>query len=440
MVCNPLNNASQKQKLILAAITSFTICVLLSLYFHHHDCSYLALGVDSIESGNGVYGLNGFYYPPLFGYVLSTLAFLADMFGIPILTVDPIDTAAPAILDRYLFYHPAFPLMFKTLNALAPLAIGYFIYALVKDHTKNEDTAYKMALAWYFCPITIYMIGIQGQFDVLAIMAAIMCVIALRKKSYFIAGALYAISVLLKMFMAPCIIALVLYIWLCERDLKVTMKYTAIAAIGALLVAAITYTPLIMDGTWQYSLTFFSDRVTRAWYMTLATLLGIIPMLCMMALCAIHMIKADSNDADKELLIWVALLFGMAAAISPGYQYGPWIAAMVIIMWSTMEDKRLYKFIFWVASIFAVIQGITLTHVFQLWAGSYYWGFPDYTQIIELTTTLHGPMQIVALITSPVYIILLALSIIITLMDLFGGKNDKIDKMAGWIRTLGGKS
>ncbi|MBE6517477.1 MAG: DUF2029 domain-containing protein [Thermoplasmata archaeon] len=439
MVCNPLNNASQKQKLILAAIASFTICMILSLYFHHYDSEHWAYTVDSIDSGNGIYGLNGFYYPPLYGYILSFLTMIADALGIPIISTNPIDTEAPIVLGKYMYYHPAFPIMFKLVNAIASVVIGYLIYRLVEDCTRDKEMAYRMSLLWYLCPIVIQMIGVQGQFDVLAIMTGLMCIIALRRESYFLAGTLFGISVLLKVFFGPCIIALVLYIWLTKQDIRMAIKYVGYAAIGAIMVAIVAYVPLFIDGTWVYSLTFFSDRASREWYMTLATVLGIIPMICMMILCVVHMIKSDPKNADKELIIWSALLFGMAAAMSPGYQYGPWTAAMTVLLWATMNDKRLYRPLFWGTAIFSCIQGITITHFYQMWMGSYFWGVPDYTIITELSMSMNTFMTTITLITSPVYVILLALIMLITLMTLFEGKYPKIDRISEKIRSLGGQ-
>lgn len=435
---NPVGALSQKQKLIMAAIASFVVTMLLSLYFFHYDSEHWVYTIDSIESGNGIYGLNGFYYPPLYGYILSFLALMSDMFGIPITGINPIDTDAPVVLGKFMYYHPAFSVIFKLIDALAAVAIGYMIYVLVKDCTGREDTAYKSALIWYFCPIVIQMVGVQGQFDVLAILTALMCIIALRKKSYFLAGALFATSVLIKVFFAPCIVALVLYIWLCEKDMKKTVRYTVYAAVGALLVTVLTYIPLVLDGTWQYSITFITDRASREWYTTLATLAGAIPMLLMVLLCAVHMTKSESENAQRELIIWSALLFGMAATMSPGYQYGPWIAVMILMLWATMDDNRLYLHLFWGVSIFSTLQAITITHLYQIWMGSYYWGIPSYIWVTEMSMAIHPVMSAICLVISPVYIILTLLALILTVMTLFKGKNSKIDSISEKIRSLGG--
>ncbi len=437
-MANPIGALSQKQKLIIAAATSFIVTMLLSFYFFHFDSEHWVYTIDSIESGNGIYGLNGFYYPPLYGYILSFLALFSDVFGIPVTGINPIDTDAPIVLGKFMYYHPAFSVTFKLIDALASVAVGYMIYAIVKDCTSKEDVAYKSALLWYLCPIVIQMIGVQGQFDVLAILTALMCILALRKKSYLLAGALFAVSVLIKVFFAPCIVALVLYIWLCEKDMKRAVRYTAYAAMGALLVTVLTYIPLVMDGTWQYSITFITDRASREWYTTLATLAGAIPMLLMVLLCVVHMIKTEREDAYGELIVWASLLFGAAATMSPGYQYGPWIAVMILMLWATMKDNRLYLHLFWGASIFATLQAITITHLYQIWMGSYYWGIPSYIWVTETSMAIHPVMSAICLAISPVYVILSILAIALTLMTLFKGKNSKIDAISEKIRSFGG--
>ena len=427
-----------KKRLWIAGAFSFVICMILSMYFHHFDSAHWMFTVDSIESGNGVYELNGFYYPPLYGYILSFLAMVADILAIPMIAVFPTDTSVPAGMGSYMYYNPAFPILYKCVDALASIAIAVLLFDLVKDYTGNERTAYRMSLIWLICPIVIHMTAIQGQFDVLAIMTGLMCLSALRKENYFLAGALFAISVLLKVFMGPCIVAFVIYIWAKKGKNLGSMRYVAYAAIGALIVTVITYIPLFADGTWQYSITFFSDRAGRVWYMTLITMLGILPMLGMMILCAYHMIE-DTEDNERNLIVWTALLFGMAASIAPGYQYGPWISACIILMWTVMDDKRLYNKLYWCTALASTLTAITITHFYQMMMGSYFWGFPDYVNVAELALAANPVMSVVATIISIIYVLALILAMVITLMSLFEGRWDVLDSISERIRSTEGE-
>ena len=172
--------------------------------------------------------------------------------------------------------------------------------------------------------------------------------------------------------------------------------------------------------------------------MTLITMLGILPMLGMMILCAYHMIE-DTEDNERNLIVWTALLFGMAASIAPGYQYGPWISVCIILMWTVMDDKRLYNKLYWCTALASTLTAITITHFYQMMMGSYFWGFPDYVSVAELALAANPVMSVVATIISIIYVLALILAMVITLMGLFEGRWGVLDSISERIRSTEGK-
>ena len=75
-----------KMVFLIAILSLVVHLVMTALFSHTYDSEYWLIIMQNIETGNGLYGLNGFYYTPVWGYMLSFADMLTQVFGaIPVL-------------------------------------------------------------------------------------------------------------------------------------------------------------------------------------------------------------------------------------------------------------------------------------------------------------------------------------------------------------------
>lgn len=123
--------------------------------------------------------LGPFVYPPLayflFGVLFVPVKLLAGADFVSWLGRGNEAVAAVSIF-RYLF-------LMKLPIILAHLATGALLLRFLKD---KEDRRL-ILLLWFFNPVSIYVIGLMGQFDVIPVMASVLALIVLGKRPYLAA-------------------------------------------------------------------------------------------------------------------------------------------------------------------------------------------------------------------------------------------------------------
>lgn len=63
---------SLPKAVLLVATVSLVVHMILTVAFSHtFDSEYWLLIMQNIETGNGLYDINGYYYTPIWGYLLS---------------------------------------------------------------------------------------------------------------------------------------------------------------------------------------------------------------------------------------------------------------------------------------------------------------------------------------------------------------------------------
>ena len=154
--------------LLIAAISLAVHLVLTALFSHTYDSEYWLIIIQNVETGNGLYGLNGFYYTPVWGYMLSFADMLTQALGsIPVLGDRFTDLI---VIEDYngfqaILASPDINFLLKLPLSVCDVIVGYAIYVIVARYTGNERKGIVAMALWCFCPIVVYMSAIQGQFD-----------------------------------------------------------------------------------------------------------------------------------------------------------------------------------------------------------------------------------------------------------------------------------
>lgn len=240
-------------RLILAPTLSFNI-----------DLAYWVKITEMIGSGFGLYDVTGYYYTPIWGYIVATSSVLGELLGITdIATVVPefakyVSTdypVAPYVVS------PAYAVMMKIPLIIGDTAVAFMLYSLVKDVTSDDRKALLAFGLWYLCPLVIIESSVHAMFDCLSALSILATVMILRKGNYFVAGVAFSIAVLTKFFPAYLIFFLVAYVLKREGIDTNGAKKVLLSVAGALVALFVVQIPAIMNGQFWESLFFLTDRV-----------------------------------------------------------------------------------------------------------------------------------------------------------------------------------
>jgi Gpi18-like mannosyltransferase len=227
-------------RLILAPISSWA-----------PDVSVWYQTINDIFSGNGVYDLLHFSYPPLWAYIFTPFLKLAAHFLGPAFfgaEARILSISTKTFYDSVLITSPIFNLFFKTPLIIADTAVGFLIYDLVKKYkTKRALLAFGL---WFLNPLVIFVTTIQGQFDVFTVLFVLLSFWAMLEKKFVISGSALALATLFKFYPIVLFPLYFTFAILLNRDLKEKILGGSKFALGAILTFLLVLIPLIHSNIW----------------------------------------------------------------------------------------------------------------------------------------------------------------------------------------------
>lgn len=257
-----------RHPVIFIAVAGLVIrACLIPFFTYPYDIYHWALTISNLQSGEGLYGLSGYYYTPVWGYLLSSIGYIADLLGIADFgnLFHSLTFVNGSGWDYYrdLICTPAFSMLVKVILTVFDLVTGYLIYLLVKDHTADGKKAAAAFGLWFLCPIVIYTSAVHGMFDVFAVMTLVLTVLLIFRRRYALAGAVFAVSVFTKFF--PLYLVLILLVLAIKREKEPAGRNKALLAmvLGFLAMSLLMYIPQIIDGTFLESFNFITSRVAE---------------------------------------------------------------------------------------------------------------------------------------------------------------------------------
>ncbi len=311
----------------ILALALLARLVLMPLLTYDYDIYHWGLIIENIQSGNGLYDTAGYYYTPVWGYILGSMsafmdAFLnVDVFGVRFTELFPVE-------NLICKFHIAtattigFNLFIKSFLVMVDFAVALLLFKLTEERTSDRGKAMTASALWLFSLPVIYMSAIQAQFDSISAFLLLLTVYLIYKDHTFVGGMVFAISVLLKFFPAFCIIVFIGYVWAKHRDDGLAVRKVASAVIGAALMASVLVMPQVLDGTWSDALSFVTGRMDRNTNLAQAawSYMGMFVMVAGMLLCGWLMIR-EREDIDRRFfeLTMMALVLATVTALTPQY-------------------------------------------------------------------------------------------------------------------------
>lgn len=257
-----------RHPVILIAVAGLIIrACLIPFFTYSYDIYHWALTISNLQSGEGLYGLSGYYYTPVWGYLLSGIGYIADLLGIAdfgnLFHSLTFVNGSDWNYYRDMICTPAFSVLVKVILTVFDLVTGYLIYLLVKDHTADKKKAAAAFGLWFLCPIVIYTSAVHAMFDVIAVMTLVLTVLLIFRRRYALAGAVFAVSVFTKFF--PFYLTLILLALAVKQEKEPAGRNKALLLmiLGFLAMFLLMYIPQMIDGTFLESFNFITSRVAE---------------------------------------------------------------------------------------------------------------------------------------------------------------------------------
>lgn len=288
-----------------------------------YDMYHWGAVIQNINSGNGLYGLTGYFYTPVWGYVLGIESFFQDLFGIT--NIGERLTGA-LVMDSVPGYFTgtittiAFNMSVKLMFMISDLAVGYLIFWLIRDITKDKRKAVVGFALWFLCPFVMTVGSVIAQFDTIFVMMTLLSVILLRKDRYLESGVMLCMATLMKFFSGFFIFIFIAYILSKNKEREASKKVIVFIA-GAAVTAFVLFLPQLLDGTIADAFLFVTSRVNEGVGDSTAGAVGGYVALCVYVLAFIVSVVLamrikNNNDGERSdrllfdsLLVTTAVMF-----------------------------------------------------------------------------------------------------------------------------------
>ena len=364
--------------------------ILAPLLTYNFDVSGWATVIENIESGNGLYGLAGYYYAPPWGYILGFVSQFQDLF---LSIADFGEKVSSAIaIEGYTDWFftsdlttVSFNVFIKIPLFICDIVVGYLVYWLVDDMTGDKKKSVTAFAIWFLCPFVIVVAGVGGMFDTFAALMLLLAVIFVRKERFFLAGAMFSLAFLTKLFPAFLLFALVGYILMRHRGDGTAYWKIGYAAAGFFVMAAVVLVPEIAQGNLSDCFSFLTSRVTSGMDSNLGgiesygTVIAYVAIIIVSMLIGWKLSKSRSGDPDRKFMfvcmVTLAILFLFPSAPQYLIILVPFVAVYISVY--SKEYVRPFTVLSIGTTLFVLASNFTLLL-----------SFAEYTGIIDINTVL----------------------------------------------------
>ena len=436
-----------KMVFLIAILSLVVHLVMTALFSHTYDSEYWLIIMQNIETGNGLYGLNGFYYTPVWGYMLSFADMLTQVFGaIPVLGDRFTDLI---VIEDYngfqaVLASPDINFLLKLPLSVCDVLVGYLLYVIVSRHTGSERKGIVSMALWCFCPIVVYMSAIQGQFDTISVLLLLMTIFLIRQDNPLLAGMVFALATWLKIFPGVCILVLFGYMLARYKGAPRSTRQISMSIVGFLLLTAVLFLPQILDGTLAYAFSFLTSRTSGYDLGSTLYMAGMLVIIVVLMLFMTRSIaRKPAAEADRLVFLYCGLLASLAAMVQFGYQYAPSIVGFIILFAMMSVNTRGYRFVFLVVSLFTFLEAFFWVNYSSLFIISEYFGTFDPSWVLEhaLDFTLNWGSEATGSLMgrfANIWHYALFAFVIMAVLDFCRGRVPVLDRASDYVRSLGG--
>ena len=349
-ICHRIANV--RHPLLLVLVVGILIRVAIAPLSIVYDSEYWALVIRNIEIGQGLYGVEGYYYTPVWGYILGLISSIQEYvlclgeIAVRVIEAFPVeyipDTYYTATAPSLAFiYSVKIPLMFFD------IVMAFLSMAIVRDYTSDDRKSVLAFALTFLCPVLSLSSAMIGMPDTIAVVFALMTVLLVRKNHPFFAGMTFSLAVLTKFFPAFFIFVLVVYLLMRNRNSRSEgLHQITMAVLGATLMTLLIFLPQILEGNLESCFRFLTDRVNASGggslFLTIANtsrVLVYVVVLVLSVVIAIMMYRRRDRDPYAQLVGACFLIATLCLIYPPTTQYMV-IVVPFLAIWAASRDSR----------------------------------------------------------------------------------------------------
>ena len=364
-----------------------------------YDADFWSLTIRNIDIGSGLYELEGYYYPPVWGYMLG---FVSAVTGFGFQAGDPnslVYSLYPYLSVEQFSYSPtapsfAFLISLKIILSAADLFLALITYYLVRDRIGDEKKSVLVFIMVFLSPNVFGSSCIIMMPDILTALFIMLAIFEMYSGKFVLSGAFLAVSVWGKFFpilLVPIMIGFLLA--KCGSEISRGIRNVLKMMAGMAVMTVILYYPIIMEGTVADSFNFLTTRVTAYLPSIQLAILGLaLFMVFLVWLSRLLMIRLEGSkyvleDAFMEISLGVLCI---PLLIWTHTQY--FVTVIPLLAYCAVICERHYVRMWIVLSVAALVTVLTLnTNVTMLntFVAS---GLISPDTVLSAFETLHNPI------------------------------------------------
>lgn len=350
--------------IIVGLVCRYVFGVLLT---YPRDIASWVVNSENFFMDEGLYGLPGHYYTPVWGYIMAILTAIAGFAGIPVSQYVDEFTGVGAALPWYTSLPTMeYALLVKTFLFIVDLLVAYVLFRIGKHVTGSDRVATMLAAVWFLCPFTIIISSIRVMFENVEILFMLASLLMALTNRPAMAGALMAVSLLTKPYGMFLGILLIGYLYAQSGSLRSPVIYVAFTAV----TAGVLLLPVVATGGLDAAFSWLTIRAGNASSGYNSTLYLIPVLVCLSAVSAF--VLAHLRNTDFRTLMCLALLFTGVMMVSPGnIQY-----YLILLPLAILTLSRWSVVLVAIVCLLSFFAGISFTiWSAQLYAAEGLWGY-----------------------------------------------------------------
>lgn len=372
-IIKPLGEIGKKL-LIVTVLGLILRYILGTLYTYPFDINYWTLVTQNFILNEGLYGLPGYYYSPVWGYILSIFSSFVAFVGMPIGEYVPELISSGMFLDwKAIMPSLSYTISIKTVLFIADLLVAWTLFLIGKE-IYDERRAFLMFTIWFLCPLTIVISSVRVMFDNIEILFILLSLYCMIIKKPELAGVMMGLSLLTKPYGVFLGIMLIGYSYAQSGSIRYSLKYV----ISTIVTGLVMMVPVFITGDFEESLLWLTSRSEGSGSGYNYSLI-LVPLLLIGSIMASAIIARYRLTA-VEILTGCSLLFvGGMLLIAGNVQY-----YLVLLPFLLLLSTKL----FYVALSFFIALGICAFIGFSEWNSYLYiyndlWGADVLQQITD---------------------------------------------------------
>ncbi len=269
--------AFSKHPLLILIIIGILLRIALIPFSFNADMRYWGWIIDIIDNDLGLYDTEGYYYSPVWGYVLGLFTYLGKLIGITdygslVTEFVPYMSETYTVFDYVM--NIGFSFIVKLPLLIVDIIVGLLLHRFVKTVTESDIKAVMAFAMWFFCPLVLVETSVHGMFDNISALFLLLTIMLAYDRNYFSAGVAFSFSMMVKIF--PICFTFLFMAWIFKKegwDYN-GLKKLAMSIAGTLVGFVILNIPSILSNNVWEIMRFFTDRLG----VSVAKVNGILPL------------------------------------------------------------------------------------------------------------------------------------------------------------------